>query len=72
MESDTPLSEDDDRDTMGNFLKENYNLSDFLNYGDTHKILKLLHRQQFDDNISERLETFYKSEVNYYKKLNNK
>ena len=67
MENDKILS-DDDEDTMGNFLKENYNLSDFLNYEETHKILKLLHRQQFDDNISERLETFYKSEVSYYKK----
>ena len=69
MENDKTLSEnEDDEDTMGNFLKENYNLSDFLNYGKTRKILKLLHRQQFDDNISEQLETFYKSEVNYYKK----
>jgi hypothetical protein len=44
MENDKILS-DDDEDTMGNFLKENYNLSDFLNYEETHKILKLLHRQ---------------------------
>lgn len=66
MENDQTLSNDEE-DTMGDFLKENYSLLDFLNYGETRKILKLLRRQQFDDNISEQLETFYKSEVNYYK-----
>ena len=32
MENDTPLSEDEEEeDTMCNFLKENYSLLDFLN-----------------------------------------
>ena len=61
------VEDDEDEDTMGDFLKENYNLSDFLKYGETRKILKLLHRQQFDTQCVELLETFYKSEVNFCK-----
>lgn len=59
--------DEEEEDTMGFFLKENYNMLDFLNYAETRKILKLLHRQQFDECCSEHLETFYKSEVKFCK-----
>ena len=50
---------------MGIFLKNNFTIEDFLNYKDTREILDRNARWDFEKNLDEILENFYKGEVDY-------
>ncbi len=63
--SDTDTEEDSDLVT---FLKENFTVQDFLNFKDTREILERQHRENFEKNCFPKLESFYKNEVDLWKR----
>ena len=63
-------NEDEEYNEMGIYLKENYELSDFLNYKKTCDILAVNSRWQYEKDMDELVEFFYKGEVDYNKSDN--
>tara|TARA_Y100000389_G_scaffold198642_1_gene235515 strand:+ start:33 stop:518 length:486 start_codon:yes stop_codon:yes gene_type:complete len=52
---------------MGNYLKENFNLDDFLDFDKTRDILVINNRWNVEKNLDSIINDFYKGEIDYNK-----
>ena len=61
------IDEEEEYSEMGVYLKENYDLQDFLNYTKTRDILNKNSRWVYENKMDDIIAAFYKGEVDFNK-----
>ena len=59
--------EDEEYSEMGNYLKDNFDLDDFLNFDKTREILERNCRWEVEKDLDSIITNFYKGEIDYNK-----
>ena len=59
--------DDEEYTEMGNYLKDNFNLDDFLDFDKTREILERNNRWNVEKNLDSIISDFYKGEIDYNK-----
>ena len=57
--------EDEEYSEIGNYLKDNFNLDDFLNFDKTREILEKNCRWQVEKDLDSIITNFYKGEIDF-------
>ena len=58
---------EEDYSEMGHYLKNNFNLDDFLNFSKTREILERNNRWEIEKDLDDKITDFYKGEIDYNK-----
>ena len=59
--------DEEDYSEMGNYLKDTFNLHDFLNFNKTREILERNNRWKVEKDLDVKMKNFYKGEIDYNK-----